>query len=58
MLNTDAWHMQLITYASQPYASQRPAIRQLYYAGYEVEWIADTCMIPVETVRDAILRIP
>lgn len=58
MPNDDAWHMTLITLAAQDCIARRAAIRHLYFAGYEVEWIADACYIPVALVQDALNRIP
>lgn len=57
-MNDDTWHMYLISLASSPGLVQRPAIRKLYFEGFETDTIADACELDVAVVRDAILNIP
>jgi hypothetical protein len=58
MLVNDPYHHTLIEIASSGSVSSRAAIRALYVAGYETPWIAETCMLPLGIVQDAINRIP
>jgi hypothetical protein len=58
MLDNQAWHMTLIDLASRDCIAQRAALRALYFEGYEVTWIAETCMLPMPVVQDALARIP
>lgn len=57
-MNDDTWHLYLLNLAAMDSLVSRPAIRSLYYAGCEVEWIAEAADIPIERVQDALRRIP
>ena len=54
----EAFHATLIMLASQDSVASKAAIRRLYYDGYEVDWIADTCCIPITTVQSALNSFP
>lgn len=57
-MSDDAWVMYLLNLAGMDTVASRPAIRSLFYVGHEVDWIAEAADIPVDTVRDALNRIP
>jgi hypothetical protein len=55
----DAFHAQMIDFASSNWASKRPAIRWLYQHGdHWPEEIAEMCDTPLADVQDALNNIP
>jgi hypothetical protein len=58
MLADDSWAMYLVQLGSQDCIASRAAMRALFVAGYEVEWIADACDVPMRVVQNALTSIP
>ena len=57
-MDETAWTMYLLNLASFDNAARKPAIRSLFYAGREVDWIADAAAVDADFVRAALFNIP